>query len=182
AGLRFARDHGIPFLLEVNAPLRVEQVQHRALQNGVLAEALEAHLFQLSDRVLVPSSVLREYVISRGARPARVRMVCNAADPELFCSVPRAPRTGSSRDPFVIGFVGSLKPWHGIQDLLRAFVRLHRRSSAYRLLIVGDGPLRPAIEEIRRREGLTDVIRVTGNVDYAHVPGLLAEMDVAVAP
>ncbi|TMB10022.1 MAG: glycosyltransferase family 4 protein [Deltaproteobacteria bacterium] len=182
AALRFARDHSIPFLLEVNAPLRLEQAQYRALHNGVVAEALEAQLFQLADRVLVPSSALRDYVIGQGARPGRVRIVCNAADPGIFRSVPRAMRNGGTREQFVIGFVGSLKPWHGIQDLLRAFVRLRRRSAAYRLLIVGDGPLRPAIEQIRRREGLTDAIRVTGNVDYARVPALVAEMDVALAP
>ena len=182
AALRFAREHGIPFLLEVNAPLRVEQARYRALHNAVLAEALEAHLFQLADRVLVPSSALREYVIARGARPGRVRTVCNAADPGRFRSAPRPTWNGGPRTPFVIGFVGSLKPWHGIQDLLRAFVRLRRRSSAYRLLIVGDGPLRPAIEQICRRERLTDAIRLTGDVDYARVPALMAEMDVALAP
>ena len=80
AALRFARDHGIPFLLEVNAPLRLEQARYRALHNGVVAEALEAHLFQLADRVIVPSSALRDYVIGRGARPGRVRIVYNAAN------------------------------------------------------------------------------------------------------
>jgi len=182
AALRFARDHGIPFLLEVNAPLRLEQARYRALHNGVVAEALEAHLFQLADRVIVPSSALRDYVIGRGARPGRVRIVYNAADPNVFRPPPAGTRPGTAGDRFVIGFLGSLKPWHGIQDLLRAFVRLRRRSPAYRLLIVGDGPLRPAIEQIRRREGLTDAIRVTGNVDYARVPALVAEMDVALAP
>jgi len=182
AALRFARDHGIPFLLEVNAPLRLEQAQYRALHNPVVAEAIEAQLFQLADRVLVPSAALRDYVLAQGARPGRVRIVYNAADPGVFRSAPGIAQRDGAREQFVVGFVGSLKPWHGIQDLLRAFVRLRRRSATYRLLIVGDGPLRPAIEQIRRREGLTDVIRVTGNVDYTHVPALLAEMDIAVAP
>src|SRR5439155_1688964 len=150
--------------------------------DGASRNALRADLLDVgSDRF---GRALRTHIrrIAPGARPGRVRTVCNAADPDRFRSAPRPTRNGGPRDPFVIGFVGSLKPWHGIQDLLRAFVRLRRRSSAYRLLVVGDGPLRPAIERIRRREGLTDAIRVTGNVDYARVPALVAEMDVALAP
>ena len=44
--------------------------------------------------VLVPSSALRAYVVSRGARPGRVRVVPNAADVarffELFHAIPGA--------------------------------------------------------------------------------------------
>src|SRR5262245_61892650 len=79
AGLLFARDHRIPFVLEVNAPLRLEQARYRALGNAVLAEALETQLLRLADRVVVPSSLLRDYVVSHGARAGRVRMVPNAA-------------------------------------------------------------------------------------------------------
>jgi len=182
AGLQFARDHGIPFLLEVNAPLRIEQARYRALYNQALAEALETHLFQLADRVLVPSSALREYVMGRGARPGRVRIVANAADPDLFRPPVETAGTSPLSDAFVIGFVGSLKPWHGIQDLLRAFVRLHHRDSSYQLLVMGGGPLQAAVEKIRRRERLGDAIRVTGDVEYAQVPLLLRRVDVAVAP
>src|SRR5262245_12472806 len=181
AGLVFARDYEIPFVLEVNAPLRVEQARYRALNNAVLAEALETQLLQLADRVVVPSSFLRDYVVGRGARAGRVRVVPNAADPGLFRRQGEVnPREGDGT--FVVGFLGSLKPWHGVEDLLRGFVVLHRRDSSSRLLIVGDGPLRPTLEAICRRERLTDVAEVTGDVDYARVPGFLARMDVAVAP
>lgn len=182
AAQTFARDHGIPFVLEVNAPLRIEQARYRALHNAIVAEALEAQLFQLADRVVVPSSALRDYVVSRGARGGRVRLVPNAADPAVFRP---GGGTADNTDPkaaFVIGFLGSLKPWHGIQDLVRAFVILHRRNPASHLLIVGDGPLRSEVEEFCGKEGLAAAVRLTGNVDYAQVPSLLWQMDVAVAP
>jgi len=82
----------------------------------------------------------------------------------------------------VIGFLGSLKPWHGMHHLLRAFVRLHRRDQSYRLLIVGDGPLRPAVETTCRRTRVAGAVRITGNVGYAEIPRLLWQMDVGVAP
>ena len=182
AGLTFARDHGIPFVLEVNAPLRIEQARYRALNNAVLAEALEGQLLRLADRVVVPSSVLRDYAVGRGARAGRLRLVPNAADPIGFRPPGDVLRAGDRDGAFVIGFLGSLKPWHGIQDLLRAFVLLHRRNPSCRLLIVGDGPLRPAVEKVCRSERLAAVVQVTGDVDHARVPGFLARMDIAVAP
>ena len=167
AGLTFARDHGIPFVLEVNAPLRLEQARYRALNNAVLAEALEGQLLRLADRVVVPSSVLRDYAVGRGARAGRLRLVPNAADPTGFRPPGDVLRAADRDGAFVIGFLGSLKPWHGVQDLL---------------LIVGDGPLRPAVEQMCRSERLAAVVQVTGDVDHARVPGFLARMDVAVAP
>jgi len=182
AGVTFARDQGLPFVLEVNAPLRLEQARFRTLHNAVLAEALESQLFQLADRVVVPSSALREYVIERGARAGRVRVVPNAADATFFRPPSGANGRRAAEDTFVVGFLGSLKPWHGMQHLLRAFVRLHRRDPSYRLLIVGDGPLRPAVETMCRRARVAAAVRITGNVSYADIPRLLWQMDVGVAP
>ncbi len=182
AGLRFAQDHGIPFLLEVNAPLRLEQARYRALGNTVVAEALEGQLFRLADLVVVPSNALREYVLDRGGRRGRVRVVCNAADPDFLRPAVQARHETRPQSEFVLGFVGSLKPWHGIDDLLRAFVHLWRRDPSYRLLVVGDGPLRPAVEKVRRRRGLKNAIRITGSVEYADMPVLLRQMDVGLAP
>lgn len=182
AGLTFARAHGIPFLLEVNAPLRLEQARYRTLRSPEVAEALEGQILRLADRVLVPSSVLRDYVIAQGARPGRVRVLPNAADAARFRPVAGAEDGHEDPRAFTVGFVGSLKPWHGVDDLLLAFARLHRRDRSYRLLIVGDGPLRPAIDTICQRNGFGEAVIVAGDVSFAEIPGWLRRMDVAVAP
>jgi glycosyltransferase involved in cell wall biosynthesis len=45
-----------------------------------------------------------------------------------------------------VGFLGSLRPWHGLSVLAEAFARLHKRWPASRLLVVGDGPERASFE------------------------------------
>jgi glycosyltransferase involved in cell wall biosynthesis len=178
AAAGFARAAGVPFLLEVNAPLREEQRTYRALENPALAATLESYLFQAASFVVVPSDELRPYVVGRGAAPGRVRVVPNAADPTRF-PLRRAYRT---REEFVIGFLGSLKAWHGLDDLVRAFRMLRRRHHGYRLLIAGDGPLRVSLERALRRDGLRRFATFTGAVPHDEVPALLARMDVGVAP
>lgn len=180
AAAGFARAARVPYLLEVNAPLRDEQRRYRALENAAAAAAIESYLFRVADGVIVPSAELRPYVVRRGARPGRVRVMVNAADPARFR--PRSARRRGAADEFVVGFVGSLKPWHGLEYLVRAFRWLARRSAAYRLLIVGDGPLRGDVERMLRREGLARRARLTGAVPHTQIPGLLAQMDVGVAP
>ena len=46
------------------------------------------------------------------------------------------------RDGFTVGFVGSLKPWHGVDTLLAAAERIAPVIRGLRVLIVGDGPER----------------------------------------
>lgn len=184
AAAGFARAHGLPYLLEVNAPLREEQKRYRDLENQALAASLERYLLATADRVLVPSAALLPHVTSHGAAARAVQVIPNAADPSRFRPARRtAPRRATGvRDEFVVGFVGSLKPWHGLADLARAFRRLHRHWKGYRLLVVGEGPLRAEIESRLKSWGLGDAVTFTGATGHVEVPQWLAKMDVAVAP
>lgn len=178
AGLDFARRRGIPHLLEVNAPLVDQQREYRELDLSTAAVAIEEWLLGRSTRVLVTSPALTDYVRSHGGSRARVRVVpCGV--PASLLGAERAPRDPSR---FTIGFVGSLKPWHGVDVLLRAFRKLHAKDRCYRLLIVGDGPLREESERYLRMHGLDAFSEMTGSVPPEEVPAWLARMDAGVAP
>lgn len=178
AGLQFARRERLPFFLEVNAPLAEQQQEYRELDMVETAHAVESLLFAKADRVLVTCSALREYARARGA--AHVRVIPCGVSESLF--VDRAAPGSRKRSEFVIGFVGSLKPWHGVEILLRAFARLCDRSPAYRLLLVGDGPLRSDVEAFCRKRDIGDRVTLAGAVDHTQVPAYLAQMDVGAAP
>ena len=66
--------------------------------------------------------------------------------------------------------------------MFQAFVRLRGEDAAYHLLLVGDGPMRAAVEDESRRSGLQDSVTLVGSVPHEEVPSYLAAMDVAVAP
>lgn len=180
AAANFARAAGIPLLLEVNAPLREEQERYRVLANRDAASSLESFLLASANHVLVPAAELVPHVVAHGAPKRHVVVVPNAADPRRYA--PRSPAASAGEDPFVIGFLGTLKPWHGIEDLLRAFRALYRRDRRYRLLIVGDGPMRSECDRFLSEAGLSHVATLTGEVMHAEVPHWLAQMDVALAP
>lgn len=181
AGMEYARRAGIPGLLEVNAPLVDEQQEHRGLADRSAAEKTAERCFGAASNLIAVSEVMAAYLERRPEARGRVRVVPNGVDPERFR--PGLP-PALPRDPgvFTVGFVGSLKPWHGLPGLVEAFARLHAEDDGTRLLVVGDGPERPTLEARISALGLKAAVTLIEAVSPDQVPGLLASMDVAVAP
>ncbi len=181
-GLAAARRLAVPYVVEVNSPLLLEQQQYRALHHVAQAEANEAEVLGGADAVLAVSREVRRYVLSKGARPERTHLVPNGVDLARFNpDVEPCPIAGPAQE-FVVGFTGSLKPWHGIDVLMDAFRVLAARCDDYRLLIVGDGPLRSWIDGYARGADLSGRVSVTGWISHDALPGLIKAMDVAAAP
>ncbi len=180
AGLQFARARSIPLFVEVNAPLSEQQQLYRQLELVDVAAAIEQILFGSADRILVTAEALEDYVHQRGASRRAVRVLpCGVSD-RMFADLDDRRRVDPER--FVIGFLGSLKPWHGIDVLLESFAQLREKSEAYHLLIVGDGPLRRYVELIRSSRGLGSSVEIAGAVPHERVHEYLAQMDVGMAP
>lgn len=178
AGMEFARASGAPGLLEVNAPLVDEQARHRELADRAGAERIAARVFASASALVAVSAEVAAYLECQPAARGRVSVIPNGVDTTRF----RPSRRPESGRPFTVGFVGSLKPWHGLGVLAEAFARLHERDPASRLLVVGDGPLRARLAADLDARGLAGAATLTGAVEPAHVPALLGAIDVAVAP
>jgi glycosyltransferase involved in cell wall biosynthesis len=68
------------------------------------------------------------------------------------------------KDCSVLVAAGRLAPWKGFADLIRAMKEFSGRRQA-RLLILGDGPLRPELEALIIELGLSDVVSLLGYVE-----------------
>lgn len=161
---------GIPAVLEVNAPLVDEQRRHRALvdEPGAWA-ALRAQVGAATATVCV-SDPVRTWV-ERHTGGTRVHTVANGVSVTRIRPQPEAP------GPPVVTFVGTLKPWHGVADLIEAATRAR---TPWRLRVVGDGPERAALAALAAdREVAVDF---RGAVAPADMPRHLAGSAVGVAP
>lgn len=185
AGIRLARALGVPHLLEVNAPLAYEQEKTRGLEMKELAREAERRIFCETDRVIVVSRQLQEFAASCGVPNSHICVLPNAVDPQHFAvdDHGRAVRVKYQLEgKRVIGFVGSLKPWHGTETLFEAFRDLYAKAPNTHLLIVGDGPKREALEQYVQSHDLNGAVTFSGNVAYDDVPQYIAAMDITVAP
>lgn len=170
-----ARILAVPSVLEVNAPLIEEQARHRMLALPDQAEDSARRAFRSAATVVAVSRDVARYATAFGA--SRVAVIPNAVDPARF------PARAAPDGPFTIGFLGTLKPWHDVATLIDAVALLRAGAlSEARLLIVGDGPERPALEARLAAGGLTDAALFTGALPPDRVPDALARMHAAVAP
>jgi glycosyltransferase involved in cell wall biosynthesis len=178
AAMRVARSTGVPGVLEVNAPLVEEQAAHRVLINRRGAERHRTAAFAAASVITAVSRSLGATLNLRPEAAGKVVVVPNGVDPARFpAPAPREPGR-----PFTVAFVGTLKPWHGLDVLVDAFSLLRRQVHDARLLVIGDGPGRAPLELALAGVGAADAAHLPGAVAPADVGRLLAGADAAVAP
>jgi glycosyltransferase involved in cell wall biosynthesis len=179
AGMEFASQRSIPGVLEVNAPLIDEQAAHRGLVDRKAAEALATRSFGAATVLSAVSHGVADYLEGFGVARERIHVIPNGVDPARF-GAPLGEAAGDGT--FTVGFLGTLKPWHDLDTLAKAFRSLHAGAQNARLLIVGDGPEREKLADRMSRWGIGDAVHFTGLVHPDEIPGWLARMDVGVAP
>ncbi|ROS25021.1 glycosyltransferase involved in cell wall biosynthesis [Rathayibacter sp. PhB127] len=166
-----SRALGVPAVLEVNAPLIDEQREHRVLVDEARAEQATRAVLSSAAVVACVSEPVARWAAEHGA--AAPLVAPNGVNTRRI-----QPGPARSGGPLVVGFVGTLKPWHGVGGLLDAVALLD--PERVRLLVIGDGPEGPALREQAGRLGLD--VEFTGAVAPADMPAQLARLDVGVAP
>jgi glycosyltransferase involved in cell wall biosynthesis len=174
-----SRDCGVRLMLEVNAPLAEEAARYRGLDEPDAAYR-ERQTLRAADRIQAVSTALLRYVKSV-APDVPSRWIPNGVDTQIFHRAAPASLAATGPGP-VVGFVGSMKAWHGVDLLLDAFAAVRRNLSDARLLLVGTGPEEGALRDRAAMADLAGSVTFTGHVGHEEVPGLVKLFDVAVAP
>jgi glycosyltransferase involved in cell wall biosynthesis len=178
AGTWLSRSSRVPLFLEVNAPLAAERARFGGLGLPGLAARLEAYVWRSADKVLAVTGVLKRMVEQAGVPANRIEIVPNGIDPAEFAAAPRRAQHGGR---VVLGFVGFVRDWHGLDGVIAAMAAA-RDAAPMDLVVVGDGPARAALERQAAASGLADRVRFTGLQGREEIPALVAGFDVALQP
>ncbi|HEY7412126.1 MAG TPA: glycosyltransferase [Vicinamibacteria bacterium] len=135
--------------------------------------------------VAVSHAVAARAVQERGLSAARVVTIANGVDVAALrgwdAARADARREWGLRDEHAaIGVVAHFSPVKGHAEFLRAATLVAGENRRARFVLVGDGPLRPAMEALARRLGLADRVVFTGARE--DVPRLLAMLDLVAVP
>lgn len=184
-GIVAARLLRIPIVLEVNSPVALEQTRDREIRGYRFAAWTERVICNAADRIVVVSSPLRRIMEQSGVRPEKLVVIANGINLENFrrdldVSGLRA-RLGLAGKT-VIGFVGWFRNWHGLDLLLNAFHQAKLGEQNARLLLIGDGPEMPRLQQYVRENRLGDYVIFTGPLPHEEVPPYLNLIDIAVQP
>jgi glycosyltransferase involved in cell wall biosynthesis len=120
--------------------------------------------------------VLGDMIAATGVPRDRIQVVPNGVVLDRFDAAPRPAAEGR----VVLGFVGFVRPWHGLDAVLNAMAEAGGTGIA--LTVIGDGPVRPALEAQATALGLGARVHFTGLVDHHAVPHHVAQFDIALQP
>ncbi len=185
AGILAAHRKRIPSLLEVNALIvdppvvlkrRLDDALGRPLQLWALIQCRMAARIVTPLRTTVPPQVDRGKIVELpwGANVERFQRVMDGSSARLRAQLGIPPERS------IVVFLGSFRAWHGVHDFVAAGIRLLEAGENVHLLLVGDGPERPAAESAA--SPWRDHFSFVGSVPHNQVPTYLALAQVGVAP
>lgn len=170
---------GIPWILETNALYFKEAAEERksiVLTN--IARKREIHAYRSCDVLICVSQGLKNLIEHEtGIFGEKMIVVPNGVDIDFFD--PEKHSQPHSCDQIVIGFVGHLYPWQGLDILFHAVKEVKEKDNlSYQIDIVGDGPQRTQLEQLAADLGLSSDVRFLGRVPWEEVPGYIAKFDI----
>jgi glycosyltransferase involved in cell wall biosynthesis len=181
AGTFVARRRKLPFLVEVNAPLAEERARFGGLALKGLARWSERFVWRRADRVLPVTAVLGGHVTAAGVPAEQIVVIPNGIDLEDFPEALAARQSGPEAAELVLGFVGFVRDWHGLDAVVRG-IAAWDGPTRLRLRVVGEGPARPGLERLAAALGIADRVEFTGLAKREAIPGLVAGFDIALQP
>lgn len=135
-------------------------------------------LFEQGTHFIAVASAVRDALVDLGCSAERTSILSFGIDTEQFAPADRPPFDDGCTFLLVSGFTAK----KGVRTLLRAFARVAREAATARLVLAGDGPERPAAEQLARELGVSDRVEWPGFVSHADLPALYRRCHVFVHP
>ena len=134
---------------------------------GPLERMVNALAGRMTDVVVANSAAVAARAVSGGVSPEKVRIIRNGVIvPEPASEAERTARRHDIGvdDPseIVIGCVANYSPVKRHDLIIEAFAAVHDHDPSLRLVLVGEGPMRPALEQQIRGLGLESRVRLHG--------------------
>ena len=117
------------------------------------------------DAVITVNQDLKRKVEAMGISPRKIHAWSQGLDSSIFFPGDRAQarrRLGVAEQGPLLLWVGRLVPVKGLEVLLDACALLRQAGTSFTAYLVGDGPLRQALEEKSAVKGLQNVVKFVG--------------------
>lgn len=173
-----------PVVLEVNALRSMEGAHGSRMSKS--RRWLEADTLRRVDACFAVSATVRdvmerEYNVPRD----KIEVIANGVDANVFSLTGMRSylrRERALEGKYVVGFVGSFKEWHGVDNVPKIAAGASRVIPNLHFVMVGDGLLREPVEREVERAGLQGQFTFTGAVEHRAVREWLECMDTVLAP
>jgi colanic acid biosynthesis glycosyl transferase WcaI len=185
AAALIGRAKGIPFVYNVQdlypeTPVMAGQLRSRLAI--AMLEKIERLMYREAAHVTVITRSFRDNIVSKGIEPKRVSVVPNFVDTNFIRPLPKVNSFSKEQgldDKFVVAHAGNIGYVYDLEALLDA-AALVAHEPAIQFVIVGDGVMRPRLEDQARALRLANVSFLPFQ-PHERLPWLRASCDVQVA-
>lgn len=189
AAVKTGRLLGIPSVYEVRGLWEITRSSRdpewgRSDQYRYIAR-MEADAARGATKVLAITQALKTELVERGVDEDKIVLVPNGVDTERFTPLPRDEELATQlgvAGKTVIGYVGTIVDYEGLDLLLEAVRNLRRTHDGFHVLIVGDGAALESLRAKAETTDLEDVVTFTGRVPHAEVERYYSLIDITPFP
>jgi glycosyltransferase involved in cell wall biosynthesis len=181
------KSFNIKHVVEINAPFEeeVKSFEQTSSFIGAVGKTKLKSLLQSANLVLPITSSLQTYLIERYELSARkCAVVPNAIEKnEIQINESRVAAINKQfnlTEVTVLGFAGSIFPYHGVDRLIQGVSKLKYTDIA--ILIVGDGYLIPELKKLASNLGISSRVHFTGSVPKEDIYNYMSAMDILTLP
>jgi PEP-CTERM/exosortase A-associated glycosyltransferase len=184
-----ARREGLPFIYEVRGLWEVTRASTIPgwgdTERFELERQLETLVAKEADQVVAITEGLKEELIRRGVEREKITVIPNAINKEQFN--PQKPKNtlrqqiGLSDAP-VIGYVGSVVDYEGLDYLLDALSILKKEGIAFNFMLLGDGKALKELKEKVKELQLQKEVFILGRIPHEKVAEYYALIDITPFP
>lgn len=147
---------------------------------------LEAQAAKDADAVFTLTDALKKELIIRGVAAEKIHLLPNGVDSSRFIPKQRNSELALQlgiKDKVVIGFLGSVVQYEGVEYIIQAASILKNRGvKDFAVLIVGDGAVLPNMKSITSELGMEDYITFTGRVPHDEIEDYYSVVDICPLP
>jgi glycosyltransferase involved in cell wall biosynthesis len=142
---------------------------------------LEWVSYRSADRLIGLSPGIAEGIARRGVSHERIAMIPNGCDLDIFAAPADSWRPDGVKDDDLLAvFTGAHGIANGLDAVLDAAAELKRRErNDIKLVLIGDGKLKPQLQPRAKAEGLNNVV-FHPPVPKAKLAGLMAAADIGM--
>jgi len=135
---------------------------------------MEKAVIEASDKTITISDALKELLISEGIAENKIKVIPNGVDLKRFKPLKKDEELIKkySLNKFVVGFIGSITKYEGLDDLIKATKDLE-----VKVLIVGDGRELENLKKIASNN-----VIFSGRVDFREILRYYSVLDLCVFP
>jgi len=178
---------GLPFLLHCDFIQQWTKKYWGKLYMEKLLKWGEEIQWESADVIFTISNVAKKMMVDiYGAEESKIIVNPNGVDTEFFKFSSEKRNEIRTKliieDKFVQGFSGTFGVYHGVEYLAEAIKKTAELVPDAVFLFIGDGELKPKVEEIIKRDNVENKVIFTGLVPFAEVPAYLSACDVLHSP